>query len=456
MDATTTAMNHPHKSDDAEAVEISTIDLTEDDGDASHAMSRKPAATTTRTSSSSSGTATNEVIDLSDDIAAAAATASFPRTKKRQRKTPPQPHASLPCSSDVINVEEATSSLLSPSDNNNKPQSPADTYKQALGPLRMDFCDSFHPAHAFEHEPKATRASHSIFNELLEYKLNLPIQPSSSIFVRALESRLDLLRILITGPEETPYQHGIFLFDCYLYDYPRNPPKLKFLTTGGGQVRFNPNLYNNGKVCLSLLGTWNGPGWVANQSTLLQVLISIQGLVLVPEPFFNEPGYHPSLPGMKQKSAAYNHQIRQFTLQHAMKDALVQAMMRKDAASSSSNTTCGGLYPEFAAVIQQHFYCRADLVRAQLQAWKQQRSRCAKIKALSSEIDSLLDQLVGVVTAEKASKQPAVAAATPTTVVVDVVDVDAESSPPSATLSMNDEQQPPPHPTSLTSPIEML
>lgn len=30
-------------------------------------------------------------------------------------------------------------------------------------------------------------------------------------------------------------------------------------TTGGGKVRFNPNLYNNGKVCLSLLGTWSGP-----------------------------------------------------------------------------------------------------------------------------------------------------------------------------------------------------
>ena len=28
----------------------------------------------------------------------------------------------------------------------------------------------------------------------------------------------------------------------------------------GGKVRFNPNLYNDGKVCLSILGTWAGPG----------------------------------------------------------------------------------------------------------------------------------------------------------------------------------------------------
>jgi hypothetical protein len=35
-------------------------------------------------------------------------------------------------------------------------------------------------------------------------------------------------------------------------------------------VRFNPNLYINGKVCLSLLGTWSGPSWNPKTSTLLQ------------------------------------------------------------------------------------------------------------------------------------------------------------------------------------------
>lgn len=47
----------------------------------------------------------------------------------------------------------------------------------------------------------------------------------------------------------------------------------------------------DGKVCLSLLGTWDGDrgeNWNASTSTLLQVLVSIQSLILVPEPFFNE------------------------------------------------------------------------------------------------------------------------------------------------------------------------
>ncbi len=39
-------------------------------------------------------------------------------------------------------------------------------------------------------------------------------------------------------------------------------------------MRFNPNLYNCGKVCLSLLGTWSGDrgeNWNPDVSTMLQV-----------------------------------------------------------------------------------------------------------------------------------------------------------------------------------------
>ncbi len=48
--------------------------------------------------------------------------------------------------------------------------------------------------------------------------------------------------------------------------------------------RLNPNLYEDGKVCVSLLGTWSGKGtetWTLN-SNLLQLLVSIQGSLLLP------------------------------------------------------------------------------------------------------------------------------------------------------------------------------
>ena len=69
---------------------------------------------------------------------------------------------------------------------------------------------------------------------------------------------------------------------------------LQVVSYHSGGLRLNPNLYACGKVCLSLLGTWQGLScekWNPAQSTMLQVLISIQALVLNEKPYFNEPGY---------------------------------------------------------------------------------------------------------------------------------------------------------------------
>jgi hypothetical protein len=92
---------------------------------------------------------------------------------------------------------------------------------------------------------------------------------------------MDKMRALITGPEDTPYYGGCFIFDVYFPDdYPNVPPLMELETTGGGVARFNPNLYADGKVCLSLLGTWHGGDesekWRPGQSSLFQVLLSLQ------------------------------------------------------------------------------------------------------------------------------------------------------------------------------------
>ncbi|XP_050219122.1 probable ubiquitin-conjugating enzyme E2 25 isoform X2 [Mercurialis annua] len=113
-----------------------------------------------------------------------------------------------------------------------------------------------------------------------------------AIFVRAYESRMDLLRAVIIGAEGTPYHDGLFFFDVFFPScYPNVPPNVYYHSGG---LRLNPNLYNNGKVCLSLLGTWQGNKnemWQPGVSTVLQVLVSIQALILNQKPFFNEPGF---------------------------------------------------------------------------------------------------------------------------------------------------------------------
>ncbi|EMS50616.1 putative ubiquitin-conjugating enzyme E2 24 [Triticum urartu] len=106
---------------------------------------------------------------------------------------------------------------------------------------------------------------------------------SRSIYVRVYEDRIDLLRAAIVGPSGTPYHDGLFFFDVrFPPEYPRCPPKVYYHSGG---LRLNPNLYESGKV-----------------------LISIQGLVLNDKPYFNEPGYKNTVntPLGEKHSMAYN------------------------------------------------------------------------------------------------------------------------------------------------------
>ncbi|KAF8079825.1 hypothetical protein N665_0998s0004 [Sinapis alba] len=133
-----------------------------------------------------------------------------------------------------------------------------------------------------------------------------------TIFVRACESRMDLMRAVIIGAEGTPYHDGLFFFDIQFPDtYPSVPPKVHY---HAGGLRINPNLYNCGKVCLSLLGTWTGnkrERWLPQESTMLQLLVSIQALILNQKPYFNEPGYEPTMgtPSGEAHSKVYSENV---------------------------------------------------------------------------------------------------------------------------------------------------
>ena len=93
---------------------------------------------------------------------------------------------------------------------------------------------------------------------------------------------------LIIGPADTIYNYGYFFFEFhYPKDYPYSPPKVKYYTNNYN-IRFHPNLYRNGKVCLSLLNTWRGEQWTSCQSikTILLTLITL----FHNKPLLNEPG----------------------------------------------------------------------------------------------------------------------------------------------------------------------
>jgi len=114
---------------------------------------------------------------------------------------------------------------------------------------------------------------------------------SNGIYYKHSDTNLLTGYAMIIGPENTPYHNGFFFFMFkFPIDYPYTPPTVTFHTRGDN-VRFHPNFYRNGKVCVSILNTWHGEQWSSCYSlnniltTLLSMFIHTTPLLL--EPVFN-------------------------------------------------------------------------------------------------------------------------------------------------------------------------
>ncbi|GAB4843006.1 hypothetical protein Ancab_012982 [Ancistrocladus abbreviatus] len=208
----------------------------------------------------------------------------------------------------------------------------------------------------------------------------------SSIYVRAYEHRLDLLRAAIIGTAGTPYHDALFFFDiAFPSDYPNHPPLVHYRSCG---FRLNPNLYPSGRVCLSLLNTWTGKKsekWDPSRSTIFQVLLSIQALVLNAKPYFNEPGYSAwsGRTYWEKKSLSYNEDV--FLL--CCKTTL--CLLRNPPRN-------------FEPLVNGHFRDRASMILAACNAYRNGDVRVGYYgKALvstevpSSKFKALMDQMYG-------------------------------------------------------------
>lgn len=218
-----------------------------------------------------------------------------------------------------------------------------------------------------------------LYREIKELSTSLPSERLSNIWIRFDEETPQYLRALISAPLGTPYAGGLFCFDIFIpNDYPAGPPSVILLTTGGGRVRFGPNLYADGKVCLSLLGTWSGPKWSQSHSNLYQVLVSIQALVLGAEqPWFLEPGHGGwegdvkegdyvkqgqtlsgkvvrSEVGLPWQIQQYNNVLRVGTVRFAMLEPLSGTQRHLQV---------------FERPIRIHFFCNRSVILQEVSSW---------------------------------------------------------------------------------------
>lgn len=145
-------------------------------------------------------------------------------------------------------------------------------------------------------------------------------EPVEGIYYRHDET--DMLKgyALIIGPPDTPYEGGYYLFKLmFPHDYPFSPPKVTY-HTNDGITRMHPNLYKNGKVCLSILNTWNGEAWTSCQ-TITSILIVLRS-ILTTGPLKHEPGvdiFH-------RDFTSYTEIIRYKNIQVSMIDVLQKSV----------------------------------------------------------------------------------------------------------------------------------
>ncbi|RDL38301.1 uncharacterized protein BP5553_02641 [Venustampulla echinocandica] len=238
-------------------------------------------------------------------------------------------------------------------------KTPKDPWQEFTEAKQVTFTDDVLVNHRLSHEwckiqsPPPGRMT-GLWKEIASWTTSLP----PGIFVKVSDSRPDVMKILIIGVPGSPYAGGLFIFDMYLpHNWPAVPPQMYFaMNQGCGLIRFslNPNIHEDGTVCLSLLNTWHGSPaerWLPHRSTLLSVFVSIQAMILgVANPAENEP-LRSSLDPDPQQIVKY---VQAKTVYYAMLYWLTAENVSKNI---------------WRDIIQMYWICKGKEVLATVREW---------------------------------------------------------------------------------------
>eukprot|EP00472_Partenskyella_glossopodia_P012878 CAMPEP_0197517684 /NCGR_PEP_ID=MMETSP1318-20131121/2726_1 /TAXON_ID=552666 /ORGANISM="Partenskyella glossopodia, Strain RCC365" /LENGTH=1160 /DNA_ID=CAMNT_0043067459 /DNA_START=76 /DNA_END=3558 /DNA_ORIENTATION=+ len=290
-------------------------------------------------------------------------------------------------------------------------------HKKRLESLAVDMIDilSSKVPHVFKKDSEKAQPPPKVIRRLTQEIGSMMTGLPYGVFLRVDNTRMDIMRACIIAPGDAPYENGVFFFDLWIpTNYPQSPPKCKIITTNRGTTRFNPNLYKNGKVCLSLLGTWSGPGWDPTYSNILQVLLSIQSMILgEPQPIVNEPGWVRDR--NSKRSYSYNSYLKLCTASYAMKDHLYWIKKQRQDPSHVASSTDPALSPleGFTEVIATHFWLKKEyILNKQMPKWDSEvKEEMAKNPYGGGRIVKSLDRqkvIEGLKSELKALKEPVI------------------------------------------------
>jgi len=156
------------------------------------------------------------------------------------------------------------------------------------------------------------------------------IKESKEMYIDMSDDNMKNFKIMFFGPPDSVFHNGVFVFEFNIPDgYPFEVPRVKFLTGGIVGARMHPNLYKEGKVCLSILNTWGSNEW-SPLLTIEKIILTIKGL-LDNNPISHEPPYKScdphynayslyysmkSIPSVYSFYKNYNHPFASIILSH--------------------------------------------------------------------------------------------------------------------------------------------
>ncbi|XP_037290994.2 ubiquitin-conjugating enzyme E2 Z [Rhipicephalus microplus] len=214
---------------------------------------------------------------------------------------------------------------------------------------------------------------------------NIHDDPVPGVFIEPEKGDITYVHAVIVGPDNTPCQGGLFHFVLkFPLNYPACPPQVRFLTTGGGRVRFNPNLYSSGLVSLSIPGTFHGRLWNP-EMTLKTMVVSIQSL-LIEQPLADEHARGRELETWLEKKISCNAKLRSQTLRVAICDALEACLLGNS------------LYPQdLQMAVMKHFvkqYAKYESVAFSLLGEDSSKEESKQYAVLLERLQDLHDQIL--------------------------------------------------------------
>ena len=113
--------------------------------------------------------------------------------------------------------------------------------------------------------------------------------PPTGISANPHECNIFIWDACIFGPEDTPYENGIFKLELTFPEkFPSEPPKVKFESE-----MFHPNIYNvapyRGRVCLDILKQKWSPAL-----SISAILVSLRSFLDDPQPHEDNPSVSPN------------------------------------------------------------------------------------------------------------------------------------------------------------------